>query len=73
MSYAIECLPAAAVVGLVAVLWVPSFALIGLGVILLLAVAAVVALAGAVVAAPYLLIRSLRRRGRARTNPRRSE
>jgi Flp pilus assembly protein protease CpaA len=41
---------------------VPSFALIGLVVVALAAVAALVALAGAVLAMPYLLVRSLRRR-----------
>jgi hypothetical protein len=41
---------------------VPSFALIGLVVVALAAVAALVALAGAILATPYLLVRTLRRR-----------
>jgi hypothetical protein len=41
---------------------VPSFALIGLVVVALAAVAALVALLGAILATPYLLVRSLRRR-----------
>jgi hypothetical protein len=45
---------------------VPPFALIGLAVV---ALAALVALAGAVLATPYLLVRSLRRR---HAEPRRS-
>jgi hypothetical protein len=66
VSYAVEWVPGAAVVGIVALFWVPSIALIGLFVVLLAAVAVVVALAGAVVAAPYLLGRSIRGRLRAR-------
>jgi hypothetical protein len=66
VSYSIEWIPGAAVVGIVALFWVPSVALIALFVILLAAVAVVVALAGAVVAAPYLLGRSIRGRLRAR-------
>jgi hypothetical protein len=41
---------------------VPSFALIGVVVVALAAVAALVALAGAILATPYLLVRGLRRR-----------
>ena len=41
---------------------VPGFALIGLVVVALAAVAALVALAGAVLATPYLLVRTIRRR-----------
>ena len=41
---------------------VPSFALIGVVIVALAAVAALVALAGAMLALPYLLVRSLRRR-----------
>jgi hypothetical protein len=41
---------------------VPGFALIGLVVVVLAAVAAVAALAAAILAMPYLLVRSLRRR-----------
>ena len=43
-------------------LLVPPFALIGLVVVALAAVAALVALAGAMLASPYLLVRTLRRR-----------
>jgi hypothetical protein len=66
VSYGVEWIPGAAVVGIVALFWVPSVALIGLFVVLLAAVAAVVALAGAVVASPYLLGRFIRGRLLAR-------
>jgi uncharacterized membrane protein YccC len=60
MSYAAEWLATPIVLGLVLLLLiVPPFALIGLVVV---ALAALVALAGAVLATPYLLVRSLRRR-----------
>ena len=63
MSYSVEWVPGLVVVGLVlVVLIVPPFALIGLVVVALAAVAALVALAGAVLATPYLLVRALRRR-----------
>jgi positive regulator of sigma E activity len=63
VSYAVEWIPGAALAGAVLlVLIVPSFALIGLVVVALGAVAALVALAGAILATPYLLVRSLRRR-----------
>ena len=63
MSYSVEWIPGLLVVGLVlVVLIVPPFALIGLVVVALAAVAALVALAGAVLATPYLLVRALRRR-----------
>jgi hypothetical protein len=62
VSYAVEWIPGAALVGAVLlVLIVPSFALIGLVVVALGAVAALVALAGAILATPYLLVRHLRR------------
>jgi Flp pilus assembly protein TadB len=61
--YGLEWVPGAAAVGAVlALLIVPSFALIALVVVALAAVAAVVALAGAILAAPYLLVRTVRRR-----------
>jgi hypothetical protein len=66
VSYGVEWIPGAAVVGIVALFWVPSLALIGLFVVLLGALAAVVALAGAVVASPYLLGRYIRGRLLAR-------
>ena len=63
MTYAFEWIPGPLLLGMVLLpLLVPSFALIGLVVIALAAVAALVAVAGAVLAMPYLLARSLRRR-----------
>jgi hypothetical protein len=63
VSYYVEWIPGLSVLGTVLILLiVPSFALIGLAVVALAAVAALVALAGAVIAMPYLLVRSLRRR-----------
>ena len=63
MNYGVEWMPGLVLLGTVlALLIVPPFALIGLVVVALAAVAALVALAGAVLATPYLLVRSLRRR-----------
>jgi hypothetical protein len=63
MSYRFEWTPGLVLLGMVIVLpLAPSFALIGLVIVALAAVAALVALAGAVLATPYLLVRSLRRR-----------
>jgi hypothetical protein len=63
VKYGIEWLPGAGLLGAVLVLLiVPSFALIGLVVVALGAVAALVALAGAILATPYLLVRTVRRR-----------
>jgi Flp pilus assembly protein TadB len=63
VKYGIEWTPGILLLGAVLVLpLVPSFALIGVVVVALAAVAAVVALAGAVLATPYLVVRSLRRR-----------
>ena len=63
MKYGIEWTPGIVLLGLVLVLpLVPSFALIGVVVVALAAVAALVALAGAILAAPYLLVRTLGRR-----------
>jgi positive regulator of sigma E activity len=63
MSYGFEWMPGVALLGTVLVLLiVPAFALIGLVVVALAAVAALVALAGAILAMPYLLVRTLRRR-----------
>jgi hypothetical protein len=68
--YGLEWIPGAGLVGTVLVLLiVPSFALIGLAVVALAAVAAVVALAGALLAAPYLLVRTIRRRLAERPQP----
>ena len=61
MSYGFEWLPAV-VLGGARLPIVPAFALIGLVVVALAAVAALVALAGAILATPYLLARTLRRR-----------
>jgi hypothetical protein len=63
MSYAIEWTVGPIVLGAVLLpLLVPSFALIGVLVVGLAAVAALVALVGALLATPYLLVRTLRRR-----------
>jgi hypothetical protein len=67
MTYGVEWTPSVAVFGFVALLFVPYLSLIVLGVLLLAATAAVAALAGAVVSAPYLLRRSVLRRRHART------
>jgi hypothetical protein len=63
MRYGSEWMPGAVLLGTVLVLLiVPSFALIALAVVALAAVAALVALAGAMLATPYLLARTVRRR-----------
>lgn len=63
MSYGLEWIPGPVLLGTVLVLLlVPGFALIGLAVVALAAVAALIALAGAILATPYLLVRTLRRR-----------
>jgi hypothetical protein len=63
MKYGFEWTPGIILLGAVVVLpLAPGFALIGLVVVALVAVAALVALAGAVLATPYLLVRSVRRR-----------
>ena len=63
MSYAVEWTPGLAFLGTLLVLpLAPPFAMIGLLVVALAAVAALLALAAAVLAMPYLLVRSLRRR-----------
>jgi hypothetical protein len=59
VSYAVEWIPGAAFLGTVLLLLlVPPVALIGLMVVALAAVVALVALAGAMLAMPYLLLRS---------------
>jgi hypothetical protein len=61
-TYGLEWIPGVGVLGGVLVLLlVPSFALIALAVVALAAVAAVVALIGAILASPYLLVRTVRR------------
>jgi hypothetical protein len=67
MAYAVEWTPSVAVLGFVALLFVPYLSLIVLGLVLLAAAAAVMALAGAAVTAPYLLGRAVLRRRHART------
>lgn len=68
MSYSFEWILGPVVVGIVLLpLVVPSFALIGL---VVMALAALVALAGAIFAMPYLLVRSLRRRVSERASKR---
>jgi hypothetical protein len=63
VNYGFEWTPGLVLLGTVLVLPIaPPFALIGLVVVALAAVAALVALAGAVLATPYLLVRSVRRR-----------
>jgi hypothetical protein len=62
-GYAIEWTPGLVLLGAALIfLIVPSFALIGLVVVALAVLVALVALAGALLASPYLLVRSLRRR-----------
>jgi hypothetical protein len=63
MRYGFEWTPGIFVLGLVVVLpLAPGFAMIGLAIVALVAVAALVALTGAVLATPYLLVRTVRRR-----------
>jgi hypothetical protein len=66
MSYRIEFIPAVVVVGLITLLCVPGLSLLIVLVILTLPAMALLALVGTVAAAPYLLIRSVRRRRQAR-------
>ena len=62
MNYRIEWIPGPVLLGAVLLpVIIPPFALIGLVVVALAALAALVALAGAILATPYLLVRSLRR------------
>jgi len=67
MSYRVEWMPAAALLGLVTLLLVPYLGLLVGLVILVLAAATVVSLVGALIAAPFLIVRSVHRRRRART------
>ena len=63
MKYGFEWTPGIVLLGSVLILpLAPPFAMIGLVVVALAAVAALVALAGAVLATPYLLVRTVRRR-----------
>jgi hypothetical protein len=62
VKYGIEWTPGIILLGAVVVLpLVPGFALIGVLVVALVALAALVALVGAILATPYLLVRSVRR------------
>jgi hypothetical protein len=64
MSYSPEWIVVGACVGVVALLTAAPLAMIALGVFLLAGVLALVALAAAILATPYLLVRSVRRRHR---------
>jgi len=67
MTYGVEWTPSVVVLGFVALLFVPYLSLFALAVVLLVAAAAFVALAGAVVTAPFLVARSVLRHRHART------
>ena len=70
MKYGFEWAPGVFLLAAVVVLpLVPGFALIGLVIAALIAVAFLLALAGAVLATPYLLVRSVRRRLAERHQP----
>jgi positive regulator of sigma E activity len=61
--YGLEWIPGVGVVGAVLVLLiVPPFALIALAVVALAVAAALVALVGVILATPYLVVRTIRRR-----------
>ena len=63
MRYGFEWTPALVLFGMVIILpLAPAFAMIGLLVLAVAAVVALVAFAGAVVAAPFLVARTVRRR-----------
>ena len=63
MRYWFEWTPGIILLGAVVVLpLAPGFAMIGVLVVAFIAVAALVALAGAILATPYLVVRSVRRR-----------
>jgi hypothetical protein len=63
VRYGVEWIPGTVLLLAVVVLpLVPGFALIGLVVVALAAVAALAALAAAILATPYLIVRTLRRR-----------
>jgi hypothetical protein len=67
MSYRIEFLPAVVFVVLITVLCVPGLSLLIALILVSLAAMAVLALVGAVLALPYLLVRSVGRRLAARS------
>lgn len=74
MKYGFEWTPGLVLVGMVVILpLAPPFAMIAVAILALCALAAVVALAGALLASPYLLFRSLRRHfAEPRQSPERS-
>ena len=69
-TYGFEWLPGAAILGgVLALLIVPPFALIALALVAVAALAAVLALAGAILASPFLIVRTVRRRLAERHQP----
>ncbi len=64
MSYSPEWIVIGACVGLVGLMTAAPLAMIALGVVLVVVLLALVALAAAILATPYLLARSVRRRHR---------
>ena len=73
MNSSVELLPVAVVLGLFVLMTVPLFAVIAVLVVALGGVAALIALTGAVLAAPYLLGHSLLQHLRARSDHRRPQ
>ena len=70
MSYGFEWIPGTVLLAAVVLLpLAPAFAMIGLLVVALAAVAALIALAGAIVAMPFLVARTVHRRFRERQQP----
>jgi positive regulator of sigma E activity len=62
-GYGVDWIPGtAALGGVLLLLIVPPFALIAVALLAVAAVAALIALAGAILASPYLIVRSARRR-----------
>ncbi len=66
MNYRLEWMPAALVVGVLTLLFVPYLGLLVALAILLAAVAAGIALVAAVLASPFLAVRAVRRRSEKR-------
>jgi O-antigen/teichoic acid export membrane protein len=66
MSYRIEWIGPAALIGALTLLMIPVVgAMVGLAVVLLVAAATLVAIVGAIVALPFLLVRAVHRRWRS--------
>jgi hypothetical protein len=62
-SYGLDWIPGTAVLGgVLLLLIVPPFALIAVALLAVVAVAALIALTGAILASPYLIVRTVRRR-----------